>query len=207
MSSLRETITEVLSTVEKVANASVMGPEYADNLQQRLQANPDLLKQIASAAQRRSSRGDQSGAVDTEALAKAIIEHLVAPAAEDLDQERDTDVQKLQSLLTEIDEETGSLDLATSSAACEMRKQAAKTFKKSLAFVAETVAKMAKAQARINRCNTKINALDDSSDDEWSDVEPDAETTQKITELQTKREQLTKEKKQLQAQLSPPWES
>ena len=50
MSSLRETIAEVLSTADKVAKASVMGPEYANNLQQRLQANPDLLKQIASAA-------------------------------------------------------------------------------------------------------------------------------------------------------------
>ena len=49
MSYLRETIAEVLSMADKVAKASVMGPEYANNLQQRLQANPDLLKQIASA--------------------------------------------------------------------------------------------------------------------------------------------------------------
>ena len=51
-----ESIKQLLLSMDQVANASVMGPEYATSLQQRLQANPELLRQIAAAAVRRLVR-------------------------------------------------------------------------------------------------------------------------------------------------------
>lgn len=58
MSSMEANLANLRNTIESVANASVMGPEYASELLQRLQSNPEVLQQIASVAvQRRSSRG------------------------------------------------------------------------------------------------------------------------------------------------------
>lgn len=203
MSSLESAISGLQETIDSVANASVMSQEHAADLQQRLKDNPELLEQLGAVAQRRSSRTgtdkSRGKGPDLEALSKAIIDKLLKPAAKGLETERDRALAKAETELNAIKARASTLaDREATTGACARRKEAKRTFDYSLGFVVAIVSKINKAQSRINGTNTKINAIAfvDSDDDE-----PDEAVTKKITELQTARDQLTKEKKQLQLQL------
>jgi hypothetical protein len=171
--------------------SSVMGSSYEKQMLQQLTGNDELRQQIATAAT----------LDDTAALHKLIIEQLVEPIRQKDETERRKLARRAEDALTMLQQQTAAITASTGATVALKAVRAKSEFEASRKIVTDIVSRLNKTEKRTDKFNTQINALCYNDDDDDDTGELDEETIKRITELQTRRDQLTKETKQLQQQL------
>ena len=171
-------------------NTTVMGPEYEHQLQE-LTHKEQLRKQIARAAAQD----------DPTKLHDLIMQELIKPVAQKAEETHKDEVRRAEEALNNLQKQTETITASTGAAITLKAIKAREDFETSLETVTQIVSRLNKSEKRTDKINAQINALCYNDEDDDDTGELDEETTWRITELQTRRDQLTKETKQLQQSL------
>jgi adenosyl cobinamide kinase/adenosyl cobinamide phosphate guanylyltransferase len=191
MSSTTNQLINQIRQATASATSSVMGHVYDQQMLQQLTESSELRQQIAAAA-----------TDDPATLHSLILEQLIKPANQQDEARREQLVKQVEDALEKLQNHTTAITSSTGAGVMLKAVNAKAEFEDSLKTVTQIVSRMNTTERRIDKINVQVNALcykDDDDDD--ADEDADDDTTKRITDLQTRREQMTKEVKQLQQQL------
>jgi len=170
-----------------------MGPDSADALRGIINQDTDLITDLHAATTK--ARKDNDSTELIQALAQ-ITAKLTQQAEKERKEKAKEFSMQLKAAKQQLAKTTGMNDNTTTQAARRLTT-AQHIFESSIKIVNDLATKKAKTDKKIDRCNQQIGRLCEASDEDSSDTsEQDA-----LYKIQTKRDQLTKERTYLQQQL------